>query len=723
MSFAINPSLNHINVPVAYIEALYRSTSEVPLPDARFRGRPCEAFICISKIEKTMKAYVAILDNGLKSVLVYTSDYEASNPADYPEVHARAEEFVKAMGFTMEQVNLDFSPAMREVIIKGFRVMRPPPPPKKQGKVQKVEFAADHHLLNVPAQLEDALHREFQIDELPAELASLRAELSSARAVIEKITREKVTTEQKALHEIASLKAAVEQANDAKKASEERLAQELQKPKAPQSASPALVDDDAKVKLQAQLRKMEEAAKSSEEKHRKDIAELQERNRQIESERASIEHQLASVNSKRVNIEHQLSSANASLEEKLTALTAEKESLQQRLSDEIAANRAASDKITTLALFETSWREGQQREEDLCRNIDLMKSELEAMEKELQSHLDRESTEEQLLLKITGLESIAAAAQSEIEQLRSRAADAGKSMQELKTLEEGKAVIESEYVRLANESREKEISLTDALSTAESEVQRLSRELEIQTQVASMEQAALRAELRRIVMGGATVTPSETIQEPQVVVKYIPISSADLPAGAGPSPAVVQPAAPVPETIQPLQETDIAEEDSDEPDLPVQEDLEIRSGLVNEFGSFYSDQGYSSTEFTIDPSITSIEYSDPAEIVALFYSSNTVQAVPVGSGIQKCKGYVIGMKKSDTYLTYVVWYLTESKKAVFCTPGQQPEDSSDCIRILKDAVNYFETVGFMMEFEELGNSTKSYKKALKKVPALKRIRT
>jgi len=177
----------------------------------------------------------------------------------------------------------------------------------------------------------------------------------------------------------------------------------------------------------------------------------------------------------------------------------------------------------------------------------------------------------------------------------------------------------------------------------------------------------------------------------------------------------------VTEEVKPPQEADIEEDDSDEPDLPVEGHAEIASGLINEFGSFYSESGQCSTDFSIDPSITSIEYSDPSEIVALLYSSNTVQAVPVGSSIQRCKGYVVGMMKSGSYLTYIIWYLTESKKSVICTPQQQPEDSSECVRTLQDAVSYFETVGFMMEFEELGSSTKSYKKALKKVPALKMI--
>ncbi|HXC94006.1 MAG TPA: hypothetical protein VN652_08345, partial [Geobacteraceae bacterium] len=357
-----------------------------------------------------------------------------------------------------------------------------------------------------------------------------------------------------------------------------------------------------------------------------EITELQGKNRQLESERVNFEHQLA---------------GSSSLQEKVKALNAEKESLKVQLTEADSANRAAAGKVAELARFEESWIESQQRENELSREIDRLQIRLVAMEEELQSHRDRESTEESLLQKISGLEAIAEAANAEVVRLRNSTVDADKYEQELKVLEEGKKVIESEYVRLANESREKEITLTDALSTAESEVHRLSRELEIQTQVAAMEQSALRAELRRIVMGGTTAAPLETIQEPQVVVKYVQVSSADLPPATGQSAAVIRPAAVVPATVQPLQEAEIAEDDTDEPDLPVQGEAEIRDGLINELGSYYSDQGYSSTEFSIDPAITSIEYSDPSEIVALFHSSNTVQAVPVGSSIQRCKGYVI----------------------------------------------------------------------------------
>src|SRR5512138_1832994 len=109
MGFAINPSLNHLDIPQACILEIHQSTAEVVLPDARFRGHPCEAYICITRYEKEMKAYVALLNNALKSTLVYTSDFIATTPQDYPRVFQEAEEFVKAMGFTMQKVNLEFS--------------------------------------------------------------------------------------------------------------------------------------------------------------------------------------------------------------------------------------------------------------------------------------------------------------------------------------------------------------------------------------------------------------------------------------------------------------------------------------------------------------------------------------------------------------------------------------------------------------------------------------
>jgi hypothetical protein len=141
---------------------------------------------------------------------------------------------------------------------------------------------------------------------------------------------------------------------------------------------------------------------------------------------------------------------------------------------------------------------------------------------------------------------------------------------------------------------------------------------------------------------------------------------------------------------------------------------------LNEFGGFSGSNGTESTEFSVDPNLTAVEYSDLEEIEVLLYSINTVQAVPDSSSIQRCKGYVVATNKEGNYKVYVAWYLTESKRVVICTPQQQPADSEDCVRILQDAVAYFEIVGFMMEIEDLGESVHSYNRAIKKSPVFRR---
>ena len=198
---------------------------------------------------------------------------------------------------------------------------------------------------------------------------------------------------------------------------------------------------------------------------------------------------------------------------------------------------------------------------------------------------------------------------------------------------------------------------------------------------------------------------------------------------AGPSPEALSPpeqstvTAPLPvnqplQTAMPSEPSVLHDADNDEPDRPVVSAKAISSRLMNEFGSFIGHSGYASTEFTIDPELTGVAYSDPEEIEVLLYSSNTVQAVPDGSSIQRCKGYVVATNKEGSYKVYVAWYLTESKSVVVCTPQQQPADSEECVTILQDAIAYFEVVGFMMEVEELGESVRSYNRALRKAPVL-----
>lgn len=815
MGFAINPSLNHLDIPQNYILEIHQSTAEVVLPDARFRGHPCEAYICISKVEKEMKAYVALLNNALKITLVYTSDYVATTPQEYPKVLAEAEEFVKSMGFTMQKINLDFSPAMREVIIKGLRVMRPPAPQKRL-PVRPLKIDVPPELV-ITTGMDEAPPSEAGNDDISAitELFSLKAELASVRAALAQVTRERVAAEQQSAGERGALKAACEQAMESKRLAEERLAQAVRQLKKLGQAAPLPQDNSELQLLRQQLDQSLTAASVAQRAREQLQTELQyERDRfvRLEEEKNLLAQRLAGDT------------------ERLSALRAEsaamKSQLESQLASALATGAAAAEKMATMTGFEQAWREAQQREEALRRQLAAVVeeqsatgSELESLRlqlaqgvelrqqlalmeealatarvemaellefkkraeegreslagtvaelvvareqlaesaaeierlrpeqkraKELQQQVECAAGEldtlrqelaaerssriqiDDLQQRLTAAETELTTARAEIGRLESMpvtgiAAADRSAAEKLAKLAEEKDAVEAEYVRLATESRETVAALSERISVAEAERERLASELEIQGQVAAMEQAALRAELRRLIVEGAAAlystastlaaqeaTPISPVNAPS------PLSVVPVPAALAKLPVV----ASDPQILEDLVEIETETED-DGPDAHIVSDFAIPQEFISDFGGFYAGGGASSTEFRIDSSIDMIRYKDPAEVLAVFYSSNTVQAVPDGKGIQRCKGYIVAMKCAASYLVYVAWYLTENGRVVVCLPDQQPEDGEECVQVLKDAISYFEIVGFMMEIVDLGSTRHSYRKALKKIPVLK----
>lgn len=737
MSFAINPSLNHINVPPPCVHEIYRSTGSIQLPDARFRSRSCEAYICLAKNEKVMSAYVALLETEAKNVIVYTSDFSASEPAAYPKVFAEAEAFVKEMGFTMEAVNLNFSPAMREVIIMGFRVMKPPPPKKTVPRHLRPMTPEAAKSPDKEAAAPKAITLEAG-DDLSTELESLRLELASAKAAIQQITAEKIEREKAANQQIASLKSLCEQEVEARKKVVQEFAAEAEKIR--REAAATVMESGSDATLKARAEETEAAAREAAER--------------FQAERAALTQQLAQAAAAKESLEQKLAGTENSYGEKFRLLADENKNLLARLEAEEKTARAANEKIASLELIESSWKEAQQREEELNRSLKQLEEERTRLQADLQQ---REETyrmaQEELTTHLGELETELATAREEAA-LTAAAVIPEEIEEELAGLRQQKEAIETEYVRLATESREREQELNDALAAADGEIQRLANELETNIQVAALEHSALRAELRRLITSGAAVaapapvapvfvaaapvlqpaappTISAPLQAaPPVIVQVAPAPIAVAPAAAPPTAPVGEAplAAPPPPVSQPQPPAvaesvpEPVEEEDTEPDRPIAGDKTILAGLISEFGGFTSSSSGESTEFAIDPALTTIAYNDPEEIAVLLYSSNSVQAVPDNSTIQRCKGYIVALKQAAGYRVYVAWYLTESKRVVVCTPSQQPATLDECIATLQDAVAYFEIIGLMMEAEDLGESVRSYNRVLRRIPVLSRVK-
>jgi len=514
--------------------------------------------------------------------------------------------------------------------------------------------------------------------------------------------------EQNASREIARLKAAAEKAEEAKKSCEQRLTKEIEALKAGQLAAVSNQNNERIKQLETALAKAEVSANTLAE----ELSRLTENTEIIAHEKLQLEQQLAAEKS---------SSA-----ELIRKLTVEIDSINALLTSE---KSLAADKIATLTLFETSWRESQQREEDLCRNIDLLQKQIDRLEADLEKQRRNENNADELLLKIAALEKEAEGSRTELEKLAGSMQDLPALQAEINILKAAKNDVEAEYIRMANEVMEKEASALENFYKADAEILRLTRELELQQQVAQMEAAALRDELKQLLNSAAVpLPPVEAVKKKEVatVAPTLPAVKVAAPADIVPvepepapkaAPGMVA-AAPSQPEVKPELDT-IAEED-DTPDGPVVGEPEITAGLLNEFGSFCGSSGNSAIEFKIDPSLSGIEYSDPAEVVAILYSSNSVQAIPDGIRAQRCKGYVLATHKSGEYRTYVAWHLLDSQKVVICAPEQQPADARECTHFITDAINNFEVVGLMMELEDLGSSVRSYNRAIRKVPALVR---
>ncbi|NVO00141.1 MAG: hypothetical protein HXX17_12510 [Geobacteraceae bacterium] len=703
MSFAINPSLTHIDFREADILELYRSKGEVQLPDTRFRGHPCETYICISRADKRVSATVAILETVMNSIFVYTSDYSTDQNQDYPKVLAEALEFTSSFGFTMEKVNLDFSPAMREVIIKGIRAMKPP---LKRTKLRSLNSTS--HLDKAPpapslplvtATIPAPVTETFSE---PTELQTLKKELSSARAVIEKVTREKLAIAQSASNEIELLKASLQKISEAKLVSDKNFYQDKERLSSEKHESETARNEELCNSLKAELTQANFKAESIKTSLGRNIQALNEK--------------IALLESEKLHLDHQFRAEKDSLSKKISYVSLENESLTALLAKE---KSSSDDIIASISLLEGSWQEGQQREEELCRSLDILKEQIDLLEADLDKHRHREANEESLRDRINSLEQEIADFMIDAKQADSVDLDREAIKIEIKSLTEAKNDVEAEYIRMANESIEKESHMIEALYHAESEILRLSRELDLQRQIGDMEKSALRDEIRQLLISDGSSTKSSDQANPRemepVVTTQENAPTEKISAPKAEFRTAVSTAVNKPETAPTASVSD-----EDTPDIPVICDSALHDGLVNEFGSFFSNTGISSTEFHVNREIDCIEYSEPAEIVAILSSSNSVQAVPDGGGVQKCRGSVIAVKRGGKYNAYLVWHQTESDKVVICTPDQQPADAAECTQILLDAVSYFEIVGFMMEVEDLGSSLKTYNRAIRKVPALVR---
>ncbi|MDD2271535.1 MAG: hypothetical protein PHP95_15190 [Desulfuromonadaceae bacterium] len=126
MIFSVDRTRSYLKIEEPNLLSLRRSTHPI-VPSADYcQGHLCDAFICVVHEYNLHRVYVALHDQQLKSNLIFIADPFRPDSKKLDLFLLKAHEFLKNIGFEMEEVNINFSTATREVIIKDIRVMREP---------------------------------------------------------------------------------------------------------------------------------------------------------------------------------------------------------------------------------------------------------------------------------------------------------------------------------------------------------------------------------------------------------------------------------------------------------------------------------------------------------------------------------------------------------------------------------------------------------------------
>ena len=126
VTFALDRTRSYLKIEEPHLLSLHRSIHPV-VPAADYcQGHPCDAFICVVHEYNLHRVYLALHDQQAKSNLVFTTDPIKPDPKNLAELIRKAHGFLENIGFEMKPVDIDFSTATREVIIKDTRVLREP---------------------------------------------------------------------------------------------------------------------------------------------------------------------------------------------------------------------------------------------------------------------------------------------------------------------------------------------------------------------------------------------------------------------------------------------------------------------------------------------------------------------------------------------------------------------------------------------------------------------
>lgn len=721
--FVIDPSLTTIKAGESDVVAIHRSTEAVAVSAGEPTARLSYAYVCAIREGETTMVYLALEQTERKKTLVYRPDPPPKEGALEQSLLREALDLAASLGFAMQEINLNYSKAMREVVIRDIHVIsRPsadlpmPEPPavaaKERGGAAKeapepaaADIPASAAPAGAPAPESAAAGRRKGAAE-PSPAASLEVEA------------ERLAAERKRLEEeSAAAKAALQ-------SKIERLSAENEELRRSQTAAAATLKNQLKG-LADEKQRLESSGAEQLAALKEELARLRQEVKDREAaaapEVASLKADLSALAAEKEHASELAMRQQSDLRAELKRVAAEKKQVERQAEEQLAALRAERDELAaaqTAAAAATAEQAGKLEDEIARLTQQTAAGEQGAAERvqALEAEIERlvavkASMEQRAEIDQAALQETVARLKAETAEARQRA------VRELAQL-----AVEAELLAAEGTAVERFIAshsgggAAELLARAEAEVAalkgevgRLAAEKSLAEQSAATRIAALQAELERHAgEGGAAaksrLAPAEPAPSPPAARRAEPAAA----------PVSTDKGATAPEWEEEVDAAVDVLASAEEPlAFPEGDDAFAGFGDSEPAGDFGSP-----ALFRLDKHLTCIEYEQPEDFIALQHALNMVNISPEGHLPQTCGAYICALRRGEAFLVYVAWLLTVDKKTLVYAPDRQPESETACRKVVRDAVAFVETVGFMMDAIRLSSDPDKRLRALAKVPVL-----
>lgn len=728
---ALDSTVGCIEASESEVLELYRSSAVIRSP-----GK-LEAYVCAIKKKAGIKVYLALVADDRK-IYVYTKPGVADDESGYQQTVERALACARSMGFSPEAVDLNYSPAMREVVVRNTKILRPPG--------SKVGAFLKHGLSGAPT---IPIAKEVQQEPPPPPAnapttvpapAGSPAVLTAAATVgplEEPGHRGQVLALEQSLSELKKELSAVAAERDAH-------AVELQQISARQQT------------VDAELAgAREECARVCAE--RDELARYKEQCDVLVKERDDLEGQLRELDGQRRNSLAELSDTR----QECARLSADRESLEQAVH---GAEKAASDLVSLQSEVAGLSRKCEESERLTLELGEARSALAEALSRAREEVEALTAQRDEAFQKAEQLAAENGEARVRIEAARGELAalklDHEGALERIRSMEQQKDAIDGELVALRREV----VLLTDRHSKL------LEKEKEVPVPAASAIETQPSAEtVLPPAPEGMAASGAETESHAGEDLLEFPDFTVGKGDGDPPAEAEQEPDAAMPppdETHKAAGETPSAAAET----LPVPglshladrerefahyssmtEETTPSSGGAFDFlplvelapdpspaadqapcfapladlrgNDFFaaSDDGSDPVRFLLNTKLDAIEYSSTDDVVELHQSINNANLSPEGKGQESCRGYICSLKKGRTMRVFAAIRGTQSGRTRVYLPEEQPQDESSYAKTIRGAISFAEEVGLMMEPVKLDTAALKRREGIEKCPALRKV--